>query len=317
MFIQYFGTAAAEGIPALFCQCAVCRKAREAGGKEIRTRSGAVIDRRLKLDFGPDSFVHMQRYGLNYGAMQSILITHSHSDHLATSELLFRIPGYCYQADGAPPQTSLTIYGNARVGEQIERFTHHHSNCLAFREIIPFEPVQIEDYSVVALEAVHCQDQNSGKYPVRFEGRTIYRSEDALIYMIEKKDQRILYAHDTCEFTEANMAYLAGKRMDLVSLDCTGGSWHYDYSGRVGHMTSEGCLNMREKLLAIGAADKSTVFVANHFSHNGYTAYEDMERITPGFIISYDGLTIDLDAKEKHEKQKKNLFHVDLFYRCW
>ncbi len=293
MILQYLGTAAAEGIPALFCQCPACRAARAAGGREIRTRSGALIDGVLKLDFGPDSYVHMQRYGLDYSRLQGVLITHSHSDHLNPDELEYRIPGYCYREDGEKPQSTLTVYGNEKVGRCIERFTAHPSHCLAFRRMIPFETVSVGDYQATALEAVHCQDMNSGLFPVQFQERTIYRSEEAMIYLIEKDGQRILYAHDTCEFTEANMAYLAGKRLDLISLDCTGGSWHYDYSGWVGHMTSEGCLRMREKLIACGAADERTLFVASHFSHNGYTSFEEIQRITPGFIVAYDGLTLN------------------------
>ncbi len=296
MRIQFLGTAAAEGIPALFCQCSVCRKARETGGKEIRTRSGAMIDGRLKLDFGPDSFWHMQRYGLDFLNMQSVLITHSHSDHLDPDELEYRIPGYCYLADGSRPETALTFYGNEAVSQAIERYTRHPSGCLAFRKMTPFDPVQIEDYTVTALEGVHCWDRNGDRYPVQFQGRTVYRAEDALIYLIEKDGQRILYAHDTCEFSDANMVYLAGRRLDLISLDCTSGSQHPDYSRWIGHLTCEGCLIMRRKLMDIGAADENTLFVANHFSHNGYTDYEDMGRITPGFIISYDGLTIDLSS---------------------
>ncbi len=293
VILQYLGTAAAEGIPALFCQCPVCRGARKTGGKEIRTRSGAIIDGKLKLDFGPDSYVHMQRYQLDYSTLQGVLITHTHSDHLLPSDLEYRIPGYCYREDSEKPQTTLSFFGNEQVGESIQRFTAHPSHCLAFQRMIPFETVSVGDYQVTALEAVHCQDMGSGKFPVRFQGRTIYRSEEALFFLIEKDGQRILYAHDTCEFTENDMAFLAGKRLDLVSLDCTGGSWHYDYSGWVGHMSSEGCLRMRDKLTAIGAADDRTLFAASHFSHNGYTDFEDIQRRTPGFIIAYDGLKVN------------------------
>ena len=103
MILQYLGTAAAEGIPALFCKCPVCRAARKAGGREIRTRSGALIDGKLKLDFGPDSYAHMLRYGLDYTGLQGVLITHSHTDHLASAELEYRIPGYCFLPDGSRP----------------------------------------------------------------------------------------------------------------------------------------------------------------------------------------------------------------------
>ena len=57
MKLKYLGTAAAEGIPALFCRCEMCAYARKAGGKEIRRRAGALLDGTLKLDFGPDSLL--------------------------------------------------------------------------------------------------------------------------------------------------------------------------------------------------------------------------------------------------------------------
>ena len=55
MKLQYFGTAAAEGWPALFCGCDACRRAREAGGRNIRTRSQALIDDKLLIDFPADT----------------------------------------------------------------------------------------------------------------------------------------------------------------------------------------------------------------------------------------------------------------------
>lgn len=51
MKIKYLGTAAAEGIPAIFCECANCKRSRMLGGKNIRTRSQAIIDDVLLIDF--------------------------------------------------------------------------------------------------------------------------------------------------------------------------------------------------------------------------------------------------------------------------
>lgn len=42
-----------------------------------------------------------------------------------------------------------------------------------------------------------------------------------------------------------------------------------------------------------GITDAHTAFVANHFFHNGYLPYEEMERILPGFVVSYDGLELE------------------------
>ncbi|HPC76977.1 MAG TPA: carbon-phosphorus lyase, partial [bacterium] len=45
MEIMFLGTAAAEGWPGVFCSCDYCKKARELGGKNIRTRSSVLIEK--------------------------------------------------------------------------------------------------------------------------------------------------------------------------------------------------------------------------------------------------------------------------------
>ena len=42
MKIQFLGTGAAEGVPAMFCACPVCKKIRSMGKQEVRTRSQTV-----------------------------------------------------------------------------------------------------------------------------------------------------------------------------------------------------------------------------------------------------------------------------------
>lgn len=51
MRFQYLGTAAAEGFPAIFCNCEYCQNARRLKGKNIRTRSQAIIDRETFVGF--------------------------------------------------------------------------------------------------------------------------------------------------------------------------------------------------------------------------------------------------------------------------
>ena len=56
MKLQYLGTAAAEGIPAVFCECENCIKSKENGGRNIRTRSQALIDDCILIDFPQDTY---------------------------------------------------------------------------------------------------------------------------------------------------------------------------------------------------------------------------------------------------------------------
>lgn len=283
MKLTYLGTAAAEGLPALFCDCETCRRARIEGGHSIRTRSGALIDDSLKLDFGPDTYLQMLTRGLDLPSVKSLLITHTHQDHMDTDELTLRHPPFAHP-ESVP---CMTVYGNGRVGRLLET---HLNEQLQFTQLRAFSPVRIDDYTVTALEAVHCLSQG-GEYPVIFEGRQYFRSEEAFFYLIEKDGRSLLYAHDTDEFTPADMEYLAGRALDFISLDCTNSSLKCTY---VGHMGTEDNLRMRDKLLACGAAGAHTVFAANHFSHNGYISEQQLQQELPGFLIAYDGMSVEI-----------------------
>jgi len=265
MYITYQGTAAAEGVPAVFCDCEHCRFARAAGGKEIRMRSGALIDGKLKIDFGPDAYAQSLRYGQNYVAVEHVLITHSHSDHLAVEDLACIHPPYSHR------EKPLKVYGDARVGEMLLPFCKE--NELEFIQIKPFETYELDGYYVTPLQAVHA----------------VGSGEEPLFYLVERGGRSILYAHDTDLFTEENMAFLKGRHVDLISLDCTNGVLDLDY---IGHMGITENLEMRRRLIENGTADENTVFVANHFSHNGLVSHEEMQKRLPGFVVSYDGLTL-------------------------
>jgi len=104
--VLFLGTAAAEGVPGLFCGCEVCRIARERGGKDLRTRSSIFIDNTLKIDLPPDTLHHVLAYRLDLSRLQHLLITHTHEDHLALHELTYLLPAF------ARRDLPLTIYGS-------------------------------------------------------------------------------------------------------------------------------------------------------------------------------------------------------------
>ncbi|MBQ8758128.1 MAG: hypothetical protein IJZ20_00370 [Clostridia bacterium] len=84
MKLKYYGTAAAEGVPALYCSCEVCKYSKIKGGKNIRTRSQALVDGRLLIDMPPDTLYHYQFMDLPLSQIKNVLITHKHADHLHT-----------------------------------------------------------------------------------------------------------------------------------------------------------------------------------------------------------------------------------------
>ena len=116
MKLLYLGTAAAEAIPALFCECEACQKARSLGRAGVRGRAGSLLAGVLKIDFGPDSYRQMLDNGLSYAKIHSVLITHTHEDHLAVDELALRrqVTAHIH----TEPKL-MTVYGNAAVGEKL------------------------------------------------------------------------------------------------------------------------------------------------------------------------------------------------------
>ena len=80
MIIKYYGTGGGSGIPDMFCSCRVCTYAREHRGKDLRSRSQAVVGD-LMIDFPVDAHAHTLYYGIDMRKYRDVLITHGHQDH--------------------------------------------------------------------------------------------------------------------------------------------------------------------------------------------------------------------------------------------
>ena len=191
MKIKFLGTAAAEGVPALFCECTMCEKARKLKGKNIRTRSQALVNDDLLIDF---------------------LITHAHSDHLYSADLTMRSPGYATYEDKTP----INIYGGSTVVNKLREnnviVSREQEDFVKIHNLEAFVPVAIKDYMVTPLEADHAGEQV------------------AFIYLIEKDGKTLLYAHDSGHFPESTMDYLSKSKphIDFATFDCCYSLRHKD-----------------------------------------------------------------------------------------
>ncbi len=277
MEIKYLGTSAAEGWPAMFCKCDNCMRAIAAGGRNLRTRSQALIDNRILIDFPPDTCYHVIFGGLRLSEIAVCLITHNHSDHLYVKDIGMIRKGFAFP----DIRECLTFYGTAASGRDIENeiadIGADIEDRIRFTEITPFRSFIAEGYSITPLEADHSPDT------------------DPVIYMIEKNGRSILYANDTGFFPDTTWEYLrsSGVRFDFVSLDCTAG---ISTRCRTGHMDLDTNTETAERLKYQGNSDSRTVFCSNHFSHNGGAIYDEFSEIAEakGFITAYDGMSVSV-----------------------
>ena len=274
MKLQYLGTAAAEGWPALFCTCDNCARARAAGGKNIRTRSQAVIDDELVIDFPPDTYMHVLQNNLDASKWSGMIITHGHTDHYYPMDFEMHVPAFAHGA------THLTVYCNRRCAYlakdvRMKLMERGKTDSVNFQIIDPFVPFTHGKYEITALKADHDKTQ------------------DAYFYLISDGEKTLLYAHDTGWFPEESWEYLAGRHLDCVSLDCT---YLVKETWSKGHMSLDVCAKVAEELKKLGCVDDTTKLIVNHFSHNGILTYDEMlpEAAKYGLDVSYDGKIVEI-----------------------
>ncbi len=275
MEIQYLGTASAEGLPALFCSCEICKRAREAKGKELRTRTQALVDKKILIDLPPDTYMHSLKYSLELGQVRHLLITHSHMDHFFPVELIHRHEHFGHYAEGI-----LQVYGNEAVEKAfydavlIDRFrVHPLDDAVRFVRIEPFADFMADGYHMIPIPADHD------------------RRETCFIYVIEKDGKCLLYGHDTgMNLSQEAWDCIFGRTYDLISLDATMGKNHSEGY----HMGLPDALEMVRRLKEQGCIRPDTVKVINHFSHNGKMTHEELEIFAEehGLTAAYDGMKV-------------------------
>lgn len=273
MKIKYLGTAAAEGIPAMFCACELCEKAKRLGGKDVRMRAQMLIDDDILMDFGPDVYWFTLKYGFNLSQIKYFLITHSHGDHWIPRPFEYRIHGFSYEHI----RKEFFIIGNDKIWGDPLLLTLQEKIPQKRIPAKPFEPIDFPDLKVTPLPATHMQ------------------GECALIYLIERGGKSMLYFNDSGIVGQEVDEYLreAGARIDFVSFDCTKGDMDYKYNS---HMSMAECAMMRERFIKAGICGSFTRYVVTHFSHNCKYTHGELEQAARryGFTVAYDGLEIEI-----------------------
>ena len=280
MKITFLGTAASEGIPAVWCNCPICSAARLKGGRDIRTRCQVMIDDCLLVDFPMDTYMHALTNGLDLSKIEAVLITHSHMDHFYPRE--FMLHGFPYAYDMT--RKSVYLYGNSTVIAAYERDVMAKMN----------EDVKTSVYAN-ALHAFDCVVTESG-YTVTPLPAKHTVGEECLLYAIERDGKSALILNDTGMlpiFTYEKAASL-GLKFDLVSFDCTYGGEFKDENNR--HMGLPNAISERKKMQKCGILKENAKFVVTHFSHNGKLNYDELcKRAEPeNFIVAYDGMVVEI-----------------------
>jgi len=273
MKLTILGSAAAEGIPALFCHCEVCRHARAQGGPDIRRRTSYLWDEDILIDLGPDLFFAQVSFNLDYAKLHHLLMTHSHADHFLPESLQYRHPGFSI----LPADCWLTVYGNARIERRVRKIctgdlSKYFFDCQRARV---GEEIDLDaGRSAVPVAAAHAEGEECLNYILKADGKTI------------------LVGNDSGWWQEETWQMLAAYEFDVAIIDCTYGR----NDSCEGHLGVPGLLATRNELRKVGALASDSRVIANHFSHNGQATHDELiELLRPeGVEGGYDGMQIEL-----------------------
>ncbi len=271
MKVQLLGTSSAEGMPALFCQCALCIQARLLRGKNLRTRSSALVDDRLKLDFPPDILHQVVEQNIDLRMLSALLFTHGHDDHFSLTELQYRGPYFVPE----PILQPLPVYGPEDLIARLETELDPDRYAMRYHRLCAGVECMIGGYEVIPIHARHDVKQICFNYVIR-----------------DYHGTGLLYATDTGWYEESTWDLLEGQKLHGIVMECTKAA----EDGYPGHLSRPEVVQFRRRLVEAGALAPDAPCVVTHLCHQiGLLHHELEEELLPqGISVGYDGMVFHL-----------------------
>lgn len=258
MRIRLLGTGSADGWPNPFCDCASCESERADG--RVRMPTSALVDDVIMIDSGPTAPYSASRGGFSLRAVEHLVLTHGHPDHLAPSILLWR--------EWIAGLGTLHVWGPPMALDLCRDW------------VGPDSPVQF--HPIAAGESAELSTSSGSYLLTGIEAHHDPRDQDAiageaLLYDLEAPGgHRLLYATDTGPFTPAILEAMASRAYDCVLVDESFGD-KVDHG--TGHFDLSTLPHSLQASRECGAITERTRVVAVHLSHHNPSAATLSERL--------------------------------------
>lgn len=283
---QFWGTSAAEGIPAPFCRCAVCMEAREKKGKYQRRRSSFRLSDSIMLDLGADAVCQSFEYG-DIVDVDHVLVTHTHDDHLNPHMMMEAFWGERRGYRSTP----LHYYFTDQAYDIVSRW--RESDWILKGMVPGWEEKDIIQFHKLEY-GQRIEIDGIGVTPFKGNHRGNMKEKSAL-YLLELPDGRtIFYGLDSGPYFEETLEALKAHRIDIFISECTGGI--QPSAPESTHMNLQNVRDLTDTLLQQGTLHRESILYLTHINHGtGHGEMEDgVKRLNFPIqtIVAYDGCKI-------------------------
>ena len=257
MKLQFLGTGTSSGVPAIACDCAVCKS---DDLRDKRRRCSVVFtsgQTKLLVDTPPDFRDQALTFDLQH--VDAVLITHTHADHIFGMDDLRRY--------GFVQQTTIPVFGRANTIEELKRFFYYASNDPRDTRAIPRldfteipDPHTIHGLTIYPIDVPHGPGTCTG------------------FVVVESGGESVGYFPDCSGMPKETIARLQTFDLSIMILDAL------RIKPSPSHLSLEASLAL---LKEIGAKQSFMTHLSHDLGHQ-----ETMDKLPPGIEVAYDGLEV-------------------------
>jgi len=271
MKIQFLGTGAAEGIPALRCLCPACRTARIKKGPSIRQNACIYLEgdqgERLLIDFPSHCKASLNDHGIKDTDITDLILTHYHQDHTNGFFFLAGSP----ENNGIITGTPLNVHLSRDTLQSLSGQFNINGSC-SFHLLEDQKGFSVGSLKITPLETGHLSRPEEA-------GRRCFG------FLFDSPQHRFAYLADSSmALPEASREKLKERPLACLILECTFADnpesrRHFDIAG----------------VLALHSFIQPERMILTHISHRNYDHEPLTELMEPYHIeVAWDGRIITL-----------------------
>jgi len=191
---------------------------------------------------GTCGLARLRQYGIDFNAIDYILITHNHVDH-------FDPPQIVALAQARTSATKLTLYGGVTVVQQMNDYLDSiaQPGLINVVHLEPYAQVVIGSYAVTPLAATHDLPKN-----------------EPYVYIIYFYGKQFLYGTDSGILAGTSLAKIYAEKLGLVIRERT-----FAFGSGVEHMETSKVESERADWISHGVIAESTPYVLTHIAYCG------------------------------------------------